>query len=61
MYQAQDAAEQLRDRLYRLSYSADELEQLEERLDLLHLTQFPAQLHFVPLPDADEPQGNSGR
>ena len=36
MYQAQDAAEQLRDRLYRLSYSADELEQLEERLDLLH-------------------------
>ena len=32
----QDAAEQLRDRLYRLSYSADELEQLEERLDLLH-------------------------
>ena len=35
MYQAQDAAEQLRDRLYRLSYSADELEQLEERLDLL--------------------------
>ena len=35
MYQAQDAAEQLRDRRYRLSYSADVLEQLEERLDLL--------------------------
>ena len=34
--EAQGAAEQLRDRLYRLSYSADELEQLEERLDLLH-------------------------
>ena len=35
MYQAQDAAEQLRDKLYSLSYSADELEQIEERLDLI--------------------------
>lgn len=36
MYQAQDAAEQLRDRLYALSYSSDELEQIEERLDTIH-------------------------
>ena len=35
MYQAQDAAEQLRDKLYTLSYSADELERIEERLDLI--------------------------
>lgn len=35
MYQAQDAAEQLRDKIYSLSYSADELEQIEERLDTI--------------------------
>lgn len=35
MYQAQDAAEQLRDKIYTLSYSADELEQIEGRLDLI--------------------------
>ena len=35
MYQAQDAAEQLRDKLYTLSYTADELEQIEGRLDLI--------------------------
>ena len=29
-------AEQLRDRLYQLSYSADELEQIEDRLDTIH-------------------------
>lgn len=36
MYQVQDAAEQLRDRMYRLSYSAGELEEIEERLDIIH-------------------------
>lgn len=36
MYQTQDAAEQIRDQLYQLSYSADELEQIEERLDIIH-------------------------
>ncbi len=36
MYQARDAAEQLNDRLYALSYTADELEQLESRLELIH-------------------------
>ena len=36
MYQAQDVAEQLGDRLYGLSYSADELERIEERLDTIH-------------------------
>ena len=36
MYQVQDVAEQLRDRLYQLSYSADELEQIEDRLDTIH-------------------------
>ncbi len=36
MYQVQDVAEQLRDRLYQLSYSADELEQIEDRLDTVH-------------------------
>lgn len=36
MYQVQDVAEQLRDRLYSLSYSADELEQIEDRLDTIH-------------------------
>lgn len=36
MYQLQDVAEQLRDRLYQLSYSADELEQIEDRLDTIH-------------------------
>ena len=35
-FQLQDAAEQLRDRVYQLSYSADELEQIEERLDTIH-------------------------
>lgn len=35
MYQAQDAAEQLRDKIYSLSYSADELEQIEQRLDII--------------------------
>ncbi|MDR0889981.1 MAG: DNA repair protein RecN [Oscillospiraceae bacterium] len=32
MYRAQDVSEQLRDRIYQMSYSADELEQIEERL-----------------------------
>ena len=36
MYQVQDVAEQLRDLLYQLSYSADELEQIEDRLDTIH-------------------------
>ena len=36
MYQVQDVAEQLRDRLYQLSYSADELEQIEYILDTIH-------------------------
>ena len=36
MYQVQDVAEQVRDRLYALSYSADELERIEERLDIIH-------------------------
>ena len=36
MYQTQDAAEQVRDRIYSLSYSADELERIEERLDTIH-------------------------
>lgn len=36
MYQVQDVAEQLRDRLYQFSYSADELEQIEDRLDTIH-------------------------
>ena len=36
MYQVQDVAERLRDRLYQLSYSADELEQIEDRLDTIH-------------------------
>ncbi len=36
MYQLQDVAEQLRDRLYQLSYSADELERIEARLDTIH-------------------------
>ena len=36
MYQAQDAAEQVKDRIYSLSYSADELERIEERLDTIH-------------------------
>ncbi|MBQ6431022.1 MAG: DNA repair protein RecN [Oscillospiraceae bacterium] len=35
MYQAQDAAEQLRDKIYTLSYSAEELERIEERLDVI--------------------------
>ncbi len=36
MYRTQDAAEQVRDRLYALSYSAEELERIEERLDIIH-------------------------
>lgn len=36
MYQVRDAAEQIQDKRYSLSYSADELEQIEERLDLIH-------------------------
>lgn len=36
MYQVRDVAEQLGDRLYSLSYSADELERIEERLDTIH-------------------------
>ncbi len=36
MYQVRDVAEQLQDKRYSLSYSADELEQIEERLDLIH-------------------------
>lgn len=36
MYGAQDAAEQVRDRLDALAYSAGELEQIEERLDTIH-------------------------
>ena len=35
MYQAQDVAEQLGDKLYGLSFSADELERIEDRLDTL--------------------------
>jgi len=36
MYQVQDAAEELRDARNDLSYSADELEQIESRLDVIH-------------------------
>ena len=36
MYQVRDMAEQVGDRLYSLSYSADELERIEERLDTIH-------------------------
>ncbi len=36
MYQVQDAAEQVSDKIYELSYSADELERIEERLDTIH-------------------------
>ncbi len=36
MYQVQDVAEELRDQKDALSYSADELEQIEERLDVIH-------------------------
>lgn len=35
-YQLQDTTEQVRDRQYALSYSGDELERIEERLDLIH-------------------------
>ena len=35
MYQVQDAAEQVSDKIYALSYSADELERIEERLDTI--------------------------
>ena len=36
MYQVQDAAELARDMQYELSYSADELDQIESRLDVIH-------------------------
>ena len=36
MYQVQDAAEEVRDALNALSYSADELELIESRLDVIH-------------------------
>ncbi len=36
MYRVRDIGEQLQDRCYDLSFSADELEQIEERLDLIH-------------------------
>ena len=36
MYQVQDVAEEVRDILGDLSYSADELEQIESRLDVIH-------------------------
>lgn len=36
MYQVQDAAEEVRDARDALSYSADELEQIESRLDVIH-------------------------
>ena len=36
MYQVQDAAEIARDVQYELSYSADELDQIESRLDIIH-------------------------
>ena len=36
MYQVQDAAEEVRDLEGELSYSADELEQIESRLDIIH-------------------------
>ena len=36
MYQVQDAAELARDVQYDLSYSADELDQIESRLDVIH-------------------------
>ena len=36
MYQVQDVAEEVRDARDGLSYSADELEQIEERLDVIH-------------------------
>ena len=36
MYQVQDAAEEARDARDSLSYSADELEQIESRLDVIH-------------------------
>ena len=36
MYQVQDVAEEARDARDSLSYSADELEQIESRLDVIH-------------------------
>ena len=36
MYQVQDAAEEVRDASNNLSYSADELEEIESRLDVIH-------------------------
>ncbi len=36
VYAVQDAAEELRDRMDALSYSGDELEQIESRLDVIH-------------------------
>ena len=36
MYRVRDVGEQLQDRCYNLSFSSDELERIEERLDLIH-------------------------
>ena len=36
MYQVQDVSEEMRDSRDQLSYSADELEQIESRLDQIH-------------------------
>ena len=36
MYQVQDAAEQVSEKIYTLAYTADELEQIEGRLDTIH-------------------------
>ena len=36
MYQVRDAAEQVQEKLDALSYSAEELERMEERLDIIH-------------------------
>ena len=36
MYQVQDAAEQVSDKIYTLAYTADELDQIEDRLDTIH-------------------------
>ncbi len=36
MYQVQDAAEEVRDKQYSLSYSAEELDNIESRLDIIH-------------------------
>ena len=48
MYQVQDAAEIARDVQYELSYSADELDKIESRLDVIHKLR-RKYLHFLPL------------